>query len=201
MSGCCAEAVDKCPGETLLTGRAAIRPCRTYRGASSRPSCPEFPTFNAVLKFGPALAAGNSVVLKPSEFSSSSAIRIAQLALEAGLPPGTLNVVVGVGNIVGRALAEHMDVDMLAFTGSTAVGKLMLQYSALSNLKVIAVECGGKSPQIVFDDCHNVEEVALAVPFPIMLNQGQVCNWLPPAGPLISRRRAGRSNRQAHADL
>ncbi len=173
----CAEAVDKCPGETLLTG-----PC-SYSAVSYVPRgvvaaiVPwNFPTFNAVLKVGPALAAGNSVVLKPSEFSSSSAIRIAQLALEAGLPPGTLNVVVGVGNIVGRALAEHMDVDMLAFTGSTAVGKLMLQYSALSNLKVIAVECGGKSPQIVFDDCHNVEEVALAVAFSIMLNQGKVCS-------------------------
>lgn len=173
----CAEAVDKCPGETLATGPGSYSAVSLVpRGVVTAIIPWNFPTFNAVLKLGPALAAGNSVVLKPSEYSPGSALRIAELAHEAGLPKGVLNVVLGQGATVGRALAEHMDVDMVAFTGSTNVGKLMLQYSASSNMKVVLAECGGKSPQIVFDDCHNLDDAAFVIAFSITMNQGQVCS-------------------------
>jgi acyl-CoA reductase-like NAD-dependent aldehyde dehydrogenase len=173
----CAEAVDKCSGETLATGPGSYSAVSFVpRGVVAAIVPWNFPTFNAVLKLGPGLAAGNSVVLKPSELSSRSAVRIAQLALEAGLPQGVLNVVVGQGGTIGRALAEHMGVDMIAFTGSTSVGKLMLQYSATSNMKVVLAECGGKSPQIVFDDCHSLDDAAFMIAFSITMNQGQVCS-------------------------
>jgi len=134
-----------------------------------------FPTLSAMSKVAPALAAGNCVVLKPSEQSPQSATRLAELATEAGIPPGVLNVVQGQGNIVARTLGLHMDVNMIAFTGSTAVGKLMLQYAGQSNMKVAHVECGGKSPQIVFADCHDLDEVADSIVELILLNQGQLC--------------------------
>jgi acyl-CoA reductase-like NAD-dependent aldehyde dehydrogenase len=118
---------------------------------------------------------GNAVVLKPSECSPRSAARLAELATEAGLPPGVLNVVHGTGDVVAKTLALHQDVNMVAFTGSTAVGKLILQYAGQSNMKVAHVECGGKSPQIVFADCHNLNEVADNIAELILLNQGQLC--------------------------
>jgi acyl-CoA reductase-like NAD-dependent aldehyde dehydrogenase len=128
------------------------------------------------LKIAPALAAGNSVVLKPSELASQSALALAQLALEAGIPAGVLNVVPGLGESVGRSLGEHMDVDMLTFTGSSAVGKLMLQYAGRSNMKALTAECGGKSPHIVFDDGVNLDSVAEFIAGMIQFNQGQVCS-------------------------
>jgi len=134
-----------------------------------------FPTLSAMSKVAPALAAGNCVVLKPSEQSPQSASRLAELATKAGIPPGVLNVVQGQGHIVARTLGLHNDVNMIAFTGSTAVGKLMLQYAGQSNMKVAHVECGGKSPQIVFADCHNLDEVADSIVELILLNQGQLC--------------------------
>ena len=134
-----------------------------------------FPTLSAMTKVAPALAAGNCVVLKPSEQSPQSASRLAELATEAGIPPGVLNVVQGQGNIVARTLGLHNDVNMIAFTGSTAVGKLILQYAGQSNMKVAHVECGGKSPQIVFADCHNLDKVADSIVELILLNQGQLC--------------------------
>ena len=130
---------------------------------------------SAVSKIAPALAVGNTVVLKPSEYSPRSAARLAELATEAGLPPGVLNVVHGSGDVVAKTLALHQDVNMVAFTGSTAVGKLILQYAGQSNMKVAHVECGGKSPQIVFADCHNLNEVADNIAELILLNQGQLC--------------------------
>jgi acyl-CoA reductase-like NAD-dependent aldehyde dehydrogenase len=135
-----------------------------------------FPTFCAVLKFAPALAAGNCVVLKPSELSSRSALRLAQLALKAGLPPGVLNVVPGLGQTVGRALGLHRDVDMMTFTGSTAVGKQMLEYAGQSNLKVVMAECGGKSPQIVFDDGVDLDAASESIAGFLLTNQGQICS-------------------------
>ena len=135
-----------------------------------------FPTFNAALKLGPALAAGNSVVLKPSELSSRSSMRLARLALQAGLAPGVLNVVPGLGETVGRALALHRDLDMVAFTGSTQVGKLMLQYAGQSNMKRVLVECGGKSPQIVFDDGVDLDAASKAIARFLLTNQGQICS-------------------------
>ncbi|WP_240230571.1 aldehyde dehydrogenase [Devosia lacusdianchii] len=135
-----------------------------------------FPLNMAVWKCAPALAAGNSVVLKPAEQSPLTALRFAQLALEAGLPEGVLNVVPGFGETAGQALGRHMDVDCLAFTGSTAVGKMFLRYAGDSNLKQVWLECGGKSPVVVFEDCEDLETAADQVASGIFYNQGQVCS-------------------------
>lgn len=135
-----------------------------------------FPSANAVFKFGPALAAGNTIVLKPSELSSGSALRLAELALEAGVPEGVLNVVPGLGTTVGAALASHMDVDLLSFTGSTVTGRKIMELSGRSNAKPLLLECGGKSPQVVFADVDNLDRVADAVTQRALWNQGQVCS-------------------------
>ena len=135
-----------------------------------------YPLSMAAWKLGPALGAGNSVVLKPAEQSPLTAIRIAQLGLEAGLPKGVLNVVPGFGETAGRALGLHMDVDAVGFTGSPAVGKLFMQYSGQSNIKRIGLECGGKSPHIVMADCPDLDAAARAVAAGIFSNAGQVCN-------------------------
>jgi len=135
-----------------------------------------FPTYVAIQKLAPALAVGNSMVIKPSELSSRSAIRIAELAIEAGVPEGVLNVVPGLGSTAGKALALHADVDMVTFTGSTTVGKLVLQYAGQSNLKRVAVECGGKSPQIVFADAGDLDPVADTIARSMLTNQSQLCS-------------------------
>ncbi|MFZ5936777.1 aldehyde dehydrogenase [Pseudomonas sp. HS6-2] len=135
-----------------------------------------FPLDMAAWKLAPALAAGNSVVLKPAEQSPFSALRLAELALEAGLPEGVLNVVPGLGETAGRALGLHPDVDCLVFTGSTQVGKYFMQYSAQSNLKQVWLECGGKSPNLVFDDCQDLDLAAEKAAFGIFFNQGEVCS-------------------------
>jgi acyl-CoA reductase-like NAD-dependent aldehyde dehydrogenase len=129
----------------------------------------------ALFKIAPALAAGNCCVIKPSEWSSRSAIRLAQLAIEAGVPGGVLNVVPGVGETVGRALGLHNDVDMISFTGSTVVGKLMLQYAGQSNMKVVMTETGGKSPQIVFADGIDLDVAATSIASFLVTNAGQIC--------------------------
>ena len=134
-----------------------------------------FPLHMAMWKVGPALAMGNSVVLKPAEQSPLTAMRMAELALAAGLPAGTLNVVTGTGEAAGQALARHDDVDMIAFTGSGAVGRLLMRYSAESNLKRVSLELGGKSPQIVFPDCPDLDAAASAAAWGVFFNQGQVC--------------------------
>ncbi|WP_416769056.1 aldehyde dehydrogenase [Pseudomonas sp. RHF3.3-3] len=135
-----------------------------------------FPLDMAAWKLAPALAACNSVVLKPAEQSPFSALRLAELALEAGLPPGVLNVVPGLGENAGRALGLHPDVDCLVFTGSTRVGKYFMQYSAQSNLKQVWLECGGKSANLVFDDCRDLDLAAQKAAFGIFFNQGEVCS-------------------------
>ncbi|WP_232233056.1 aldehyde dehydrogenase [Pseudomonas putida] len=135
-----------------------------------------FPLDMAAWKLAPALAAGNSVVLKPAEQSPLSALRLAELALEAGIPDGVLNVVPGLGEIAGKALGLHPDVDCLVFTGSTQVGKYFMQYSAQSNLKQVWLECGGKSPNLVFDDCKDLDLAAEKAAFGIFFNQGEVCS-------------------------
>ncbi|MDQ8034719.1 MAG: aldehyde dehydrogenase [Bordetella sp.] len=134
-----------------------------------------YPLLMATWKVAPALAAGNSVVLKPAEQSMLTALRLAELAFEAGIPAGVLNVVPGTGPVAGRALGLHMDVDCLAFTGSTATGKRFMEYSGQSNLKQIWLECGGKSPHIIFDDCPDLDRAALAAAIGIFNNQGEVC--------------------------
>jgi acyl-CoA reductase-like NAD-dependent aldehyde dehydrogenase len=172
-----AEASDKVLGDVCTSDKHSIVLQRPVpRGVVAAIVPWNFPTYVAALKFAPALAAGNSVVLKPSEFSSRSALRIAQLAIEAGIPPGILNVVPGLGQIVGRALGLHHDVDMVTFTGSGAVGKLLLQYAGQSNLKVVKAECGGKSPQIVFADGVDLDAASQAVARGLLINQGQICS-------------------------
>jgi gamma-glutamyl-gamma-aminobutyraldehyde dehydrogenase len=134
-----------------------------------------FPLLMAMWKVAPAIAMGNSVVLKPAEQSPMTAIRMGELALEAGLPAGVINVVPGTGAVAGQALARHMDVDMLAFTGSGRVGRALMGYSGESNLKRVSLELGGKSPQIVFADCPDMEAAAEAAAWGVFYNQGQVC--------------------------
>jgi acyl-CoA reductase-like NAD-dependent aldehyde dehydrogenase len=172
-----AEALDKVTGEVYASDKGSfVAQRRVPRGVVAAVVPWNFPTYNAVLKLAPALAAGNCVVLKPSELSSRSAMRLAQLALEAGLPPGVFNVVPGLGETVGRALALHMDVDMMTFTGSTEVGKTIMQYSGQSNLKVVMAECGGKSPQIVFADGMDLDVAAERIARSVLTNQGQICS-------------------------
>ena len=135
-----------------------------------------YPLMMAAWKLGPALSTGNSVILKPAEQSPLTAIRIAELASEAGLPDGVLNVVPGFGETAGQALGRHMDVDMVAFTGSTEVGKFFLRYSGESNMKHISLECGGKSPNIVFADMPDLEAAAKSAAAGVYYNTGQTCN-------------------------
>jgi len=135
-----------------------------------------FPAQMAAWKLGPALATGNSVVLKPAELTSLSAIRMAELAAEAGVPAGVLNVVPGLGETAGQAIGRHMDVDMVAFTGSTEVGRYFLKYAAESNLKRIILECGGKSPQIVFEDAPDLDNVANNAVGAAFWNMGENCS-------------------------
>ena len=134
-----------------------------------------FPLMIACFAAAPALAAGNTVVLKPSEVTPSSALLLAQLAVEAGLPAGVLNVVPGLGATAGAALARHMDVDKLHFTGSTVVGRKMLEYAGQSNGKSVMLEVGGKSPQIVFRDAADVPGLAESLAASVFFNTGQVC--------------------------
>ncbi len=134
-----------------------------------------FPLMIGAWKIGPALAVGNSVVLKPPETASLSLIRIAELALEAGLPEGVLNVVTGEGAVVGETMALSMEVDVLAFTGSGGTGRRLLEYAARSNMKRVYLELGGKSPHIVFADTKDLDHAARIVASGIFRNSGQVC--------------------------
>ena len=135
-----------------------------------------YPILMASWKLGPSLAAGNSVVLKPSEKSPFTALRLAELALEAGLPEGVLNVVPGFGQEAGEALALHMQVDAIGFTGSTRVGRRMLEYSGRSNLKRVFNELGGKSANIVFADFDDLDRAARTSAGSVFYNQGESCN-------------------------
>ncbi|WP_369220838.1 aldehyde dehydrogenase [Streptomyces sp. R39] len=134
-----------------------------------------FPLTLAGWKVAPALAAGCTVVLKPSESSPLSALLLGRIGTEAGLPPGVLNVVTGFGPTAGRAIGLHPDVDVLAFTGSTAVGRHFLRYSADSNLKRVWLELGGKSPNIVLPDAPDLDRAAATAAWGIFFNQGEMC--------------------------
>lgn len=134
-----------------------------------------FPLMIGSWKLGAALASGNSVVIKPPETASLTLLRLVDLALEAGVPPGVLNCVTGSGAVVGDALARHMDVDVIAFTGSGATGRRLLEASAQSNLKRVYLELGGKSPNIVFSDTPDLAEAASKAVSGIFRNSGQVC--------------------------
>lgn len=171
-----AEAIDKQYGEIAPTSEdvhATIT--RQPLGVVAAVVPWNFPLMIAAWKFAPALAVGNSVILKPAEASSLSALRLAALAKEAGLPDGVFNVTPGHGAIAGEALGMHPQVDALAFTGSTATGKRFMRYSSESNLKRVWLECGGKSPHIVFADCPDLDAAAQAAAAGIFTNQGEVC--------------------------
>lgn len=171
------EAIDKVYGEiapTPRTGLALIQ--REAVGVVGVIVPWNYPMIMAAWKIAPALAAGNSVVLKPSEKSPLTALRLAELALLAGIPPGVFNVVPGYGQEAGAALALHMDVDCIAFTGSTRVGKQIHVMAAQSNLKRAWTELGGKSPNIVFADCPNLDRAVEAAVGGIFFNQGESCN-------------------------
>jgi acyl-CoA reductase-like NAD-dependent aldehyde dehydrogenase len=134
-----------------------------------------YPLIISAWKLGPALVTGNSVVLKPAEQSPLSAIRLAELACEAGLPSGVFNVVPGFGEEAGRPLALHGDVDMVSFTGSTEVGRFMLRYAGESNLKRVSLECGGKTPHVVMRDA-DVKAAAHDIAWGIYYNSGETCH-------------------------
>ena len=135
-----------------------------------------FPILMLTWKLGPALAAGNSVIVKPAEETSMTALRIAELAHEAGLPRGIFNVVTGQGPVTGKAIGLHPDIDMVSFTGSTDVGRLFLEYAAKSNLKRVVLECGGKNPCIVMDDAEDLDYVATQVTQAVFWNMGENCS-------------------------
>ncbi|WP_425485300.1 aldehyde dehydrogenase [Burkholderia guangdongensis] len=171
------EAVDKLYGEVAPTdpGNLAIV-TREPLGVVGAVVPWNFPLDMVAWKVAPALAAGNSVVLKPAEQSPLSALRLAELAHEAGVPRGVLNVVPGFGHTAGRALGLHPDVDAVAFTGSTEIGKKFLEYAGQSNMKQVWLECGGKSPNLVFDDVDDIDLAARKACFGIFFNQGEVCS-------------------------
>ncbi len=172
-----AEAIDKVYDEVAPTPYESIALITREPAGVVGAIVPwNFPLLMASWKLGPALATGNSVVLKPSEKSPLTALRIAELAMEAGLPEGVLNVVPGFGYTAGEALAMHMDVDCVAFTGSTRVGKMMLEYAGRSNMKRVWLECGGKAPNVVLGDVADLDRAANAAAFGIFFNQGEMCS-------------------------
>ncbi len=171
-----AEAIDKVYGEIAPTGRDVLGLVhREPLGVVGVIVPWNFPLMIGAWKIAPALAAGNSVVVKPPEGASLTLLRIAALAREAGLPDGVLNVVTGRGATAGEALALHMDVDVLAFTGSGPVGRRLLESSARSNLKRVYLELGGKSPNVVFNDTTDLKQAAKVSANGIFRNSGQVC--------------------------
>jgi 4-guanidinobutyraldehyde dehydrogenase / NAD-dependent aldehyde dehydrogenase len=171
------EAIDKVYDEVAPTGPGdVVKLVREPLGVVGAVVPWNFPLLMASWKVGPALATGCSVVLKPAEQSPLTALRLAELAAEAGVPDGVLQVVPGFGETAGQALGRHMDVDLVAFTGSTEVGKLFLRYSGESNMKRLALECGGKSPHIVMQDCGDLDAAAEAAAWGVFYNQGEVCN-------------------------
>jgi len=171
------EAVDKIYDEIAPTASTALALItREPMGVVGVIVPWNYPMIMAAWKIAPALAAGNSVVLKPSEKSPLTALRLAELALEAGIPPGVFNVVPGFGPEAGSPLALHMDVDCIAFTGSTRVGKQIHVMAGQSNLKRAWTELGGKSPNIVFADCPDLDIAVEAAVGSIFFNQGESCN-------------------------
>lgn len=171
-----AEALDKVYGEVAPTSSDVLAMVTKEPVGVVGAIIPwNFPLMIGAWKLGPALAMGNSVVVKPAETASLSLLRTAELALEAGLPAGVLNVVTGAGAVVGEALGLSMDVDVLAFTGSGATGRRLMEYAARSNMKRVYLELGGKSPNIIFADAPDLDEAARVAAFGIFRNAGQVC--------------------------
>jgi aldehyde dehydrogenase (NAD+)/gamma-glutamyl-gamma-aminobutyraldehyde dehydrogenase len=157
------------PGSTAIVRRVAL-------GVVAAIVPWNYPLDIAAWKLAPALVAGNSVVLKPAETTSLTALRLGELALEAGLPAGVLNVVPGPGSVIGRALGLHPDVDALTFTGSTGVAKKLLTYAGESNMKRLSLEAGGKSSNLIFADVEDLALAAEKAAFGAFYNQGEVCS-------------------------
>ncbi|MEO0991734.1 MAG: aldehyde dehydrogenase, partial [Pseudomonadota bacterium] len=171
-----AEAIDKLYGEIAPTAPGTLGLIHREPVGVVGAIVPwNFPLMIGAWKLGPALAAGCSVVLKPAETASLTLLRMAELALQAGVPPGVLNVVTGEGATVGAAIAESHEVDVVTFTGSGATGRRLMQAAAASNLKRVYLELGGKSPNIVFADAPDLEEAAKVSAAGIFRNSGQVC--------------------------
>ena len=172
-----AEYIDKMEGSVTNTEADVMHfVLREPLGVVGAISPWNYPLLMAVWKVAPALAAGNSVVLKPAEQAPLSCLRLAELFVEAGGPDGVFNVVNGPGEITGRALALHNDVDKITFTGSTEVGKLIMQYAGQSNMKRVSLECGGKTPQVFMADTENLSRAVAAAYNGIYANMGEVCN-------------------------
>ncbi|MFB3077445.1 MAG: aldehyde dehydrogenase family protein, partial [Lysobacterales bacterium] len=172
-----AEGIDKIEGSVTNTDNDSMHlVIREPLGVVGCISPWNYPLLMATWKIAPALAAGNTVVLKPAEQSPMSCLRLAELFIRAGGPPGVLNVVNGMGETAGRALALHNDVAKISFTGSTEVGKLILQYAGQSNMKRVGLECGGKSPQIFMADLPDLEAGVAAAYNGVFANMGEVCS-------------------------
>ncbi len=172
-----AEAVDKIYDQSAPVGEEAM--AVVVREPVGVVGCVlpwNFPLLMLAWKIAPALAAGNSVIVKPAEQTSLTALRVAELAMEAGMPRGVLNVVPGMGSDVGEPLGRHMDVDMVSFTGSTETGRRFLRYSADSNLKKIVLECGGKNPAVVLADADELDLVAEHIVNGAFWNMGENCS-------------------------
>jgi gamma-glutamyl-gamma-aminobutyraldehyde dehydrogenase len=172
-----AEATDKIYGQTSPSGDNVVSTIiRQPLGVVACVLPWNFPILMLAWKLGPALSSGNSVIVKPAEQTNMTALRIAELAHEAGLPEGVLQVVTGPGEVTGRELGLHPGVDMVAFTGSTDIGRKFLEYSAKSNLKRIVLECGGKNPCIVLDDAECLDVVAQHATQAVFWNMGENCS-------------------------
>jgi len=171
-----AEAIDKLYDQVSPSGNDALGLIvREPMGVVACVLPWNFPLMMAAWKIGPALASGNSVIVKPAEQTNMSMLKLAELSLEAGVPPGVLSVLTGPGEITGKAIGLHPDINAVSFTGSTEIGREFLKYSANSNLKRIVLECGGKNPCIVLADAENLDAVASQVANAVFWNMGQNC--------------------------
>ena len=172
-----AELIDKIYDATAPTGNAAVTMVvREAIGVVGLVLPWNFPLLMLAWKIAPSLAAGCSIVVKPAKETTLSALRVAELAHEAGIPAGVFNVVSGGGREVGEAIGRHMDIPMVSFTGSTDTGRLFLKYAAESNLKRIVLELGGKNPAVVMNDCEDLDEVAQFVTAGAFWNMGENCS-------------------------
>ncbi|CAK9293599.1 unnamed protein product [Gordionus sp. m RMFG-2023] len=168
---------DKIHGKTIpLDGNFMCMTRREPVGICGQIIPWNFPLLMQAWKMGPALAAGNTLVLKPAELTSLSALHVAELTAEAGFPPGVINVVPGFGPTAGASLAQHPDVDKVAFTGSTEIGREILKYAGSNkDLKRVSLELGGKSPNIIFADCESIDKAVEQSHFALFFNMGQCC--------------------------
>jgi len=172
-----AECIDKIEGSVTNTDKDAMHfILREPLGVVGAITPWNYPLLMATWKIAPALAAGNTVVLKPAEQSPMSSVRLAEIFIKAGGPPGVFNVVNGLGETAGKALCLHNDVAKISFTGSTEIGKLIMQYAGQSNMKRVGLECGGKSPQLFMADLPDIEEAVAAAYNGVFANQGEVCS-------------------------